>query len=110
VVFDAGKAFKPGDTKSIYKMKTDLMNYNINLELLIFGVVGLGDNILFRVDTWVGDAPFCSKNLALYASEKQKMVRVSHCFQLQLSTITWTWRQKIDLLTNDEQDQFNQLC
>ncbi|KAJ0918826.1 putative RNA-directed DNA polymerase [Helianthus annuus] len=89
--FIPAKISIPGPWKQIWQISGELERAELNLTKQIRGVLGNGADILFWVDTWVGESPLAYSFPALFNLEMDKMCTVADRLWNENHWPQWNW-------------------
>ncbi|KAJ0628987.1 putative RNA-directed DNA polymerase [Helianthus annuus] len=85
----------PGPWKQIRNISADLENSNLSLRNQLKGAMGNGTDILFWLDTWLGELPLAHEFPGLFSIESDKMCTVSaRIINTTLGvSLSWVWNR-----------------
>ncbi|KAJ0836378.1 putative RNA-directed DNA polymerase [Helianthus annuus] len=100
---------QPGTWRSIANLENYMAHTNLNLNKLIMGKVGKGDNIRFWIDPWITSDPLKVSFPNLFLLENDKSCLVQDRYERQGDTGVWTWRWKRRRLNQLESNELDLL-
>lgn len=98
-----------GVWKSIYKIGENFKGLDLDLNCLIVGILGNGNDIRFWLDRWLASVPLMELYPSLFMLEDSKQVLISECFGWHNQRLIWRWRWKRDVLMVLEKEDLEHL-
>ncbi|XP_022003347.1 uncharacterized protein LOC110900790 [Helianthus annuus] len=96
----------PGPWKQVAKSMADLNSAELNVSKYMRGVIGRGNQILFWLDNWCGEATLASRYPRLFAIEKDRLCKIEDRVHMGVTGPRWNWEWKKDTMDGPEVDEW----